>query len=169
MLRLSPRRTAVLITLFVLLGSSLFFVAWYNYERYRPVVYEPLTVSFEVTSNNSTYQRGIVGFDNNKVEIFYLPKNSQVRINYGIGCHAKTDQTNVTLTFRDTSKLSLLTTQNETLPIPYTFEVGNLKTNSYRQFSAVLQTPTQTGLYQIQCTIKSDQTTYGFTVIAIVR
>jgi len=134
-------------------------------ERHRPTQYMPLLVGFSVPREDGTYQGTNVGIENDTLAKFNLPANSHTQFTYDIVCKTAEPQHNVTLRFDSVSEqLSLLALQNQTYPIPFEIQVGTVEVNSPQTFAAILETPAQEGVYEMQWTIASDQTSYSFTI-----
>jgi hypothetical protein len=167
---MSPERTAALITISIVLGAVVLFVAfaaYSNYERYRPQIAEPLVVGFKVATGNGDYKYTNVGVENDKVASLKLPTNSHIEFNYLVACggNARYTQHNVTLYLDYVSEgLQFLDKQNQTYIIPNENEIGTMEINTAKQFEAFIETPTQKGIYQMQWHITSDNTSYPFIV-----
>jgi hypothetical protein len=168
---MNPERTAVVITIIVILCSLFAFAAFHYYELYRPQIAEPLVVGFQVKTGDGEYKHTNVGVEGDRVARFDLPANSQIEFNYHIACggNARITQNNVTLYLVSKSnELGFLDAKNQTVVLPFKQDVGSMEINSGRQFTATLQTPSQAGTYQMQWRITSDHTDYSFLVLSRV-
>jgi len=154
--------------LIVLLVMGFSFLVHYSAslaERHRPTQYMPLLVGFSVPLEDGTYQGATVGIENDTLAKFNLPANSYTQFTYAIVCKTAEPQHNVTLRFDSVpEQLSLLALQNQTYPIPFEIQVGTVEVNIPQKFAAILETPAQEGVYEMQWTITSEETAYSFTI-----
>jgi|WetSurMetagenome_2_1015567.scaffolds.fasta_scaffold17943_3 hypothetical protein len=159
---------AVLLAILVLIGAGLsyiFIIEYYNYERHRPQITEPLIVGFKVATGTGDYKYTNIGIENDRVASFNLPTNSRLEFTYHVGCHAKDTQHNVTLYFDYVNEnLSFLDTQNQSYSIPFKTEIGTMEPNAVKQYSSIMETPALSGVYQMNWHVTSNQTSYSFVI-----
>jgi hypothetical protein len=159
---------AVLIAILVLIGASLsylFVINFYDYERHRPQIAEPLIVGFKVATGNGDYKYSNVGIENDRTATFKMPANSHLEFTYHVACHDKESQHNVTLYFDYVDEnLSFLDIQNQSYSIPFKTEIGTMEPNAVMQYSSIVETSALAGTYNMNWHITSDQTSYSFII-----
>ena len=126
----------------------------------------PLQVYFRFPNNTATPQFGRV--DNyHSFVIFQLPPEAHTEFTYHIINMGATDPIeNITLHFdRVDQGLALLGLANQSYPLPFKIDVGTVNINHGKDYGAIIETPSESGTYEIQWHITSSEISYSFRII----
>jgi len=132
------------------------------------VTRSPLAVYFRFPNNTATPQYGTVS-SNNRHITFHIPVNSHIEFNYYILSMGKDPLKYVYLYFDYVSEeIGFMDLANQSYPLPFEIEVGTMEINSGKDYGAIIETPAENGICEMQWHVTSNQISYSFRIIIIV-
>ncbi len=126
----------------------------------------PLNVYFRFPNNTAKPQFGSVN-DYHPFVFFELALNSHTPFNFDVSNMGAMDPIEDIALYIDSisEKLTLLSLTNQSYSLPFRIDVGAIEINQYKDYRAIIETPSELGTYEIQWHITSNTMSYSFKII----